>query len=64
MLNVSGLRAGYGRSEPLLGLDFSVAPGEIVVLVGRNGMDKTTLMKSLIGMIPVWPAASCSMTPI
>jgi urea transport system ATP-binding protein len=54
MLNVSGLRAGYGRSEPLLGLDFSVAPGEIVVLVGRNGMDKTTLMKSLIGTIPVW----------
>jgi urea transport system ATP-binding protein len=54
MLNVSGLRAGYGQSEALHGIDFNVAPSEIVVFVGRNGMGKTTLMKSLIGMIPVW----------
>ena len=54
MLNVSGLRAGYGQSEVLHGLNFSVAPAEIVVVVGRNGMGKTTLMKSLIGMTPVW----------
>ena len=53
MLNVSGLRAGYGQSEALHGIDFNVAPGEIVVFVGRNGMGKTTLMKSLIGMLPV-----------
>src|ERR1700733_2242204 len=53
MLNVSGLRAGYGQSEVLHGINFNVAPGEIVVLVGRNGMGKTTLMKSLIGMIPL-----------
>jgi urea transport system ATP-binding protein len=53
MLNVSGLRAGYGHSEALHGIDFNVAPGEIVVFVGRNGMGKTTLMKSLIGMLPV-----------
>jgi urea transport system ATP-binding protein len=53
MLTVSGLRAGYGQSEVLHAIDFSVAPGEIVVLVGRNGMGKTTLMKSLIGMLPV-----------
>ena len=52
MLNVSGLRAGYGQSEALHGIDFTVAPGEIVVFVGRNGMGKTTLMKSLIGMLP------------
>jgi urea transport system ATP-binding protein len=52
MLNVSGLRAGYGQSEVLHGINFNVAPGEIVVLVGRNGMGKTTLMKSLIGMLP------------
>jgi urea transport system ATP-binding protein len=37
----------------LHGLNFSVAPGEIVVVLGRNGMGKTTLMKSLIGMVPV-----------
>jgi urea transport system ATP-binding protein len=54
MLNVSGLRAGYGQSEALHGIDFNLAPGEIVVFVGRNGMGKTTLMKSLIGMIPAW----------
>ncbi len=53
MLTVSKLRAGYGQSEVLHGIDFNVAPGEIVVLVGRNGMGKTTLMKSLIGMVPV-----------
>ncbi len=52
MLDVQGLRAGYGQSEVLRGIDFAVAPGEIVVFVGRNGMGKTTLMKSLIGMLP------------
>jgi urea transport system ATP-binding protein len=53
MLEVRELRAGYGQSEVLHGLDFAVAPAEIVVFVGRNGMGKTTLMKSLIGMMPV-----------
>jgi len=53
MLTVSDLHAGYGQSEVLHGLDFTVAPGEIVVIVGRNGMGKTTLMKSLIGLVPV-----------
>ncbi len=53
MLSVRGLRAGYGQSEVLHGLDFAVRPAEIVVFVGRNGMGKTTLMKSLIGMVPV-----------
>jgi len=52
-LTVAGLRAGYGQSEVLHGLDFAVKPAEIVVFLGRNGMGKTTLMKSLIGMIPV-----------
>jgi urea transport system ATP-binding protein len=51
-LVVRGLRAGYGQSEVLHGLDFSVGAAEIVVVVGRNGMGKSTLMKSLIGMIP------------
>ncbi len=53
MLTVANLHAGYGQSEVLHGLDFTVAPGEIVVVVGRNGMGKTTLMKSLIGLVPV-----------
>jgi len=53
LLNVQELRAGYGQSKVLHGLNFSVQPAEIVVFVGRNGMGKTTLMKSLIGMVPV-----------
>ena len=53
ILKVTNLHAGYGQSEVLHGLNFSVAPAEIVVVVGRNGMGKSTLMKSLIGMVPV-----------
>lgn len=52
MLNVSDYRVKYGQSEILRGLNFSVQPNEIVAIVGRNGMGKTTLMKSLMGVIP------------
>jgi len=52
MLNVSDLHAAYGQSEVLHGLNFSVAPNEIVAIMGRNGMGKTTLMKSLMGIVP------------
>ena len=51
-LLVRGLRAGYGQSEVLHGLDFSVRPAEIIVVVGRNGMGKSTLVKTLIGLLP------------
>lgn len=53
MLNVSAVRVAYGQSEVLHGIDFAVAPGEIVAVMGRNGMGKTTLMKSLMGIVPV-----------
>ncbi|MGF7206409.1 urea transport system ATP-binding protein [Skermanella aerolata] len=52
MLNVSDLHVAYGQSEVLHGLDFTVAPNEIVSIMGRNGMGKTTLMKSLMGIVP------------
>jgi urea transport system ATP-binding protein len=52
MLQVKNLSAAYGQSEVLHGIDFEVQPGEIVALVGRNGMGKSTLMKSLIGVMP------------
>jgi len=52
MLNVSGLRVSYGQSEVLHGLDFALADNEIVAVMGRNGMGKSTLMKSLIGVVP------------
>ena len=53
MLEVRNLNVAYGQSQVLHGLDFTVQPGEIVAVVGRNGMGKTTLMKSLIGIVPV-----------
>jgi urea transport system ATP-binding protein len=52
MLQVSDLHVAYGESEVLHGLDFTVAPNEIIAIMGRNGMGKTTLMKSLIGVVP------------
>lgn len=52
MLNIRELRSSYGESEVLHGLDLDVAPGEIVAIMGRNGMGKTTLMKSLMGLVP------------
>jgi urea transport system ATP-binding protein len=52
MLNVSDLHVAYGQSEVLHGLNFDVRPSEIVAIMGRNGMGKTTLMKSLMGVVP------------
>jgi urea transport system ATP-binding protein len=52
MFEVQGLSAAYGQSQVLHGVDFTVTPGEIVAVVGRNGMGKSTLMKSLIGTMP------------
>ncbi|MGE4217872.1 MAG: urea ABC transporter ATP-binding subunit UrtE [Alphaproteobacteria bacterium] len=52
MLEVRDLHVCYGQSEVLHGIDLAVQPGEIVAVVGRNGMGKSTLMKSLIGVLP------------
>ena len=52
MLAISDLHVAYGQSEVLHGLNVSVAPNEIVAIMGRNGMGKTTLMKSLMGIVP------------
>jgi urea transport system ATP-binding protein len=52
MFNIRGLNVAYGQSQVLHGIDMSVAQGEIVAVVGRNGMGKSTLMKSLIGVLP------------
>ena len=52
MLAVENLHVAYGQSEVIHGLDLAIAPGEIVAIMGRNGMGKTTLMKSLIGIVP------------
>ncbi|MGU3464383.1 ABC transporter ATP-binding protein [Methylobacterium sp. C33D] len=51
MLEVTGLSAGYGQVEVLHGLDFQVAKGQVVALIGSNGAGKTTTMRALSGMI-------------
>ena len=52
MMQIQNYHVSYGQSKVLHGLEFEVNPGEIVALVGRNGMGKTTLMKSLMGIVP------------
>ena len=52
IFSVSGLNSGYGQSQVLHSLDFSVANREIVAVMGRNGMGKTTLFKTLMGILP------------
>ncbi len=51
MLKVEGLEAAYGESRILFGVDLSVGEGEVVTLLGRNGMGKTTTVKSIFGML-------------
>jgi amidase len=57
LLEVRGLRSGYGRVPVLHGIDVSVEDGEIVGVLGHNGMGKTTLLKSLMGIVPVTEGA-------
>ena len=50
LLEVTGLQTFYGRSQALFGIDLAVGTGEVVTLLGRNGMGKTTTVKSIIGL--------------
>jgi branched-chain amino acid transport system ATP-binding protein len=51
LLSVSGLRGGYGGEPVLQGVDVEIGAGEIVAVIGRNGVGKSTLMRSLIGLL-------------
>jgi branched-chain amino acid transport system ATP-binding protein len=51
LLDVSGLQAAYGASQALFGVDLRVAEGEVVALMGRNGMGKTTTIRSVFGLL-------------
>jgi branched-chain amino acid transport system ATP-binding protein len=52
MLAAEGLHAGYGGIPVLTGLSFAVAAGSFVGILGHNGMGKTTLLKTLVGILP------------
>jgi len=53
MLKVDHLNVYYGESHVVRSVSFDLAEGETIAIMGRNGMGKTTLLKSLIGIIPV-----------
>lgn len=52
LLKVQGLRAGYGAAQVLFGVDFAVEEGQVVTLLGRNGMGRSTTIKCLFGLLP------------
>lgn len=51
MLEISDLHVYYGESHILRGVDLSIHPGKMVCLIGRNGVGKTTLLKSIMGLL-------------
>ena len=52
VLEVAGIETCYGLSQVLFGLSLTIAPGEMVTLMGRNGMGKTTTVRSIMGLTP------------
>jgi branched-chain amino acid transport system ATP-binding protein len=53
LLNVTSLAAGYGASQVLFDINFSASEGQVITLLGRNGMGRSTSIKCLFGMLPV-----------
>ena len=54
MLSVQGLNVSYGDSQVLWDVQLQVPPGQVVCLLGRNGVGKTTFLKSLMGLLKPW----------
>ena len=52
MLEVSALRAGYGAAEVLFDVNLTIGEGQVVTLLGRNGMGKTTTVRTIMGLLP------------
>jgi ABC-type branched-subunit amino acid transport system ATPase component len=53
-LQVEGLTSGYGTSEVISDVSFALAKSEVLALVGKNGMGKTSLLKAVLGFLPAW----------
>ena len=66
LLEIHGIETCYGLSQVLFGLSLSIEPGEMVALMGRNGMGKTTTIRSIMGLTPAragpsaLPATRCA----
>ncbi|PZW42169.1 amino acid/amide ABC transporter ATP-binding protein 2 (HAAT family) [Humitalea rosea] len=63
MLVLEALTAGYGQSQALAGIDLAIGAGEVVTLLGRNGMGKTTTVRAIMGLLPsvggrIWGGAA------
>jgi branched-chain amino acid transport system ATP-binding protein len=52
MLRLENLAAGYGQSQALFDVSFAIEAGEVVTLLGRNGMGKTTTVRAIMGLLP------------
>src|SRR5258707_3508736 len=53
-LQVEGLASGYGTSQVVGDMSFGLAKSEVLAIVGRNGMGKTSLLKTVLGFLPAW----------
>ncbi|MFM6842876.1 MAG: ATP-binding cassette domain-containing protein, partial [Dolichospermum sp.] len=51
MLKISNLNVHYGESHILRNVDLTVLPGQMVCLIGRNGVGKTTMLKTIMGLL-------------
>jgi branched-chain amino acid transport system ATP-binding protein len=57
VLKVENLTSGYGQSQVLFDVSFSIGRGEVLALLGRNGMGKTTTVSAILGLLPAWSGA-------
>lgn len=53
MLKISGIKVNYGKSKIINGMSFDIEAGDKLVIIGRNGVGKTTLLKSIMGVLPL-----------
>ena len=53
-LRVKGLSSGYGTSKVINDISFALAQSEVLAVVGKNGMGKTSLLKTILGFLPAW----------
>lgn len=53
ILEAKAIESGYGPSQVLFGVDLSIEKGQVVAVLGRNGMGKTTLLRTILGLLPL-----------